>query len=297
IRKVTNDAVAQIRSICDIRGRNQDLAEEMVRDSRSVEAKEAVELDAADIIADNLDTLIKLIDGWKVQLKSGAYMLETKDCEKIRINMNASEMILYTILEPNIAYILMIIGIMGLLMELSHPGAIFPGVIGGISLLMAFYAFQILPINYAGVLLILFGVILLILEIMITSYGILTIGGIASMLIGSFMLMSGAAPSLRISASVILPALLFLAAFFIFVITKAILAQGKKVTTGEKGLIGELGVASSNIDNEGFVLVHGEIWKARASMPIAKGTRVRVVGVDGMVVIVEPSLGDGKEEN
>lgn len=286
-KKVLNDAVAQIRSICSLRGRNEELAEEMVLESRSVSAEEAVQLDAIDIIAENLDTLIKTLDGWKVQLPRGAYMLSTRAIKVKHENMSPSEEILYTVLDPNIAYILMLVGIMGIFMEMSHPGAILPGVVGGISLLLALYAFQILPINYTGIILILFGILLLLLEIKVTSYGILTIGGISSMLIGSFMLTSGAAPSMRISYATILPGIILIALFFIFVVAKALLIQRKKVTTGDKGLIGELGVAISDIEGTGSVKVHGEYWHARSDEKILSGERVRVVDIDGIVLVVK----------
>ncbi len=289
--KVTNWASAYIRSIAEKRGRNAEWAEKAVRKSISVTEKEAVKKHVVDLVAPSLDSLLNAIDGREVKLASGTKVLHTRGATVVERPMTVRDRILYKISHPTVAYILLMLGIYGIFFELSNPGAILPGVVGVIFLILAFFALQTLSVNYAGLLLILFAIVLFILEVKITSYGILTIGGIVSMVIGSLMLFNNyEVPALRISLSVVLAVTLTTAAFFIFALGMALKAKLRKPTTGKEGLIGEIGVALTRIapGSEGQVKVHGEIWTAWSDQSIRKGQKVRVVEVQGLSVKVEP---------
>lgn len=285
--KVVNDAVAYIRGIASKRGRNADWAEKAVRESVSITAEEALKLGVIDLIAKDLEGLLKAIDGRKVDTVLGEKVLDVKDAEVITREMGWRLKILDTISNPNVAYILMMIGLAGLYFELSNPGAILPGVIGVISLILAFYAFQTLPVNYAGVLLVLLAVILFIMELYITSYGLLTLGGIVSLALGSLMLFESPFPYLRVSLSVLLPTLISISLFFIVAIWLAVKARLSKPITGMEGLIGEEGMAETDLTPEGKVFVHGELWDAMGEESIRKGERVKVKGIKGLRIIVE----------
>ncbi len=277
--KITNDAAASIRSIANKRGRNAQWAEEAVRQSVSVTAKEALKLGVIDIVCEDLSELLRAIDGWKVKLPSGERVLHTKNARIETTRMNFRYRILDKISNPNIAYILLMLGIYGIFFELSNPGSIFPGVVGSIFLILAFFALQTLPINYAGLLLILLAIVLFILETQIPSHGILTIGGVISMGLGSIMLINIQVSFLRISWGVIIPVVVFTAAFFLFAVGMGLHIQRRKPTTGAKGLMGETGVALTRISPKGKVAIHGEIWKATSSQKIRKGEEIVVIGV------------------
>ncbi len=290
--KVTNWASAYIRSIAEKRGRNADWAEKAVRESISVTEKEAVKKHVVDLVAPSLDSLLNAIDGREVKLASRTTVLHTRGATVVERPMTVRDRILYKISHPTVAYILLMLGIYGIFFELSNPGAILPGVVGVIFLILAFFALQTLSVNYAGLLLILFAILLFILEVKITSYGILTIGGIVSMVIGSLMLFNNyEVPALRISLSVVLAVTLTTAAFFIFALGMALKAKLRKPTTGKEGLLGETGVALTKLapGSEGQVKVHGEIWTAWSDKTIRKGQKVRVVDVQGLRVKVEPA--------
>ncbi len=291
LEKVTNDAVARIKGMAEKRGRNAEWAEKAVRESVSITAKEALELNVINFIAPNLDSLVALLDGQEVEVLSGKVTLRTRDAEIISMPMSWRDRILDRLSDPNIAYILLLLGIYGIFFELSNPGAIFPGVVGAIFLILAFYSMQTLPVNYAGLLLILLALVLFILEIKITSYGLLSIGGIISMVLGSLMLFESpeniANPMFKVSLKLILTFTLATAAFFLFALSMAFKTHRRKVATGKEGLIGEIGRARTDIDPEGQVQVHGEIWSAYADEPIPSGERIRVVEVDGLQVKVE----------
>ena len=288
MEKITNDAVAFIRSIAEKRGRNADWAEKAVRESASVPASEALKLHVVDVIAENVDSLLAWMDGRKVEVATGVKELHTAQAEKRFIKMSLRFKILNIISDPNIAYILLLIGIYGIFFELYNPGAILPGVVGGISLILAFYALHTLPVNYAGLLLILFAVILFIAEIKIPSYGMLTVGGIVSFVLGSLMLFRGPVPFLTISWKLIAFAAALTALFFVFAVGMGIRAQRKKSVTGREGLIGEVGVALENFNQgRGQVTIHGEIWKAKSEDKIRKGEDVKVIATEGLKIIVK----------
>ena len=285
--KVTNDAVAYIKAIAERRGRNQKWAEDAVRKSISSTPEEALKAGVIDVIAEDLEELLEKIDGRKVKLPSGEKVLHTKGAKIVEIRMSFRDKILQTLSNPNIAYILLILGFYGLIFELSNPGAILPGVIGGICIILAFYALQMLPVNYAGLLLILLGLGLLIADIKVPSYGLLTVGGIVSMTLGSIMLFRTPGSFLSVSWPVILAAVITTAAFFIFAIGMAIKARLTKPVSGKEGLVGERGVARTPLEPSGMVLVHGELWQAKSDEPIGKGEEVEVVAVEGLKLKVK----------
>ncbi len=288
VEKVTNDAVAYIRSIAERRGRNKKWAEKAVRKSVSITAREAVKLGVIDLIAKDLDDLMKKIDGKTVETVSGKVKLKTRGIPTKRVPMGLRLKILSIIGNPNVAYILMLLGFYGLFFELTNPGAIFPGVFGAICLILAFYSFQTLPVNYAGLLLIILSIILFVLEIKITSHGVLTIGGIVSMVIGSLMLFKSPGPFFKLSLYLILPAALATALFFTVTFSLAFKAWRRKPVTGSEGLVGLEGVAHTDIDKEGgMALLRGEYWQAFSDEPISKGEKIKVESVQGLKIKVK----------
>ncbi len=283
LKKVVNDTVAYIKTIARERKRNEKWAEKAVRESSSITAREALKLHVIDLVAPSLEELLKELDGRKIRLGSGrTVVLRTEGIQVVRLKMSFRDKLLHTLSNPMIAYILLMLGIYGLFFELSNPGAIFPGVVGGICLILAFFAFQMLPINYAGIALIILGIILLIMEVKITSYGLLSIGGIISLLLGSLMLIESPAQYLRLSLSVVVPMVLVSAGFFLFALTMVIRAHRRRPQTGQEGLLGERGKALTDIAPEGTVEVLGEIWRAFSDQQIKAGEAVEVVGVEGL---------------
>jgi membrane-bound serine protease (ClpP class) len=286
--KVTNDAVAYLQSIAKKRGRNIQWAEQSVRESASVDAETALKLNICEILAQDIDELIEHLDGRTVDVNHRAITLETRGIVPNAIPMTLKERLLLLLTNPNIAYILMILGFYGLFFELQRPGMIFPGVVGGISLILAFYALHVLPVNYAGVALIVLSGILFILEIYITSHGILTIGGIVSLIIGSLILFESDVPFLKISWEVIVIVVVIVAGFFLIIALLGIRAQFKKRVTGREGIVGEIGVAKTDITpSGGTVFVHGEFWNATSSVTVKKNSKVKVMSVSEMTLHVE----------
>ena len=283
--KVTNDMVAYVKSIADKRGRNAEWAEKAVRESVSVTEKEALEQNIIDLVARDIDDLIQQIDGKEIAEKG---TLDLKEAGRKVLQESLRTKILKTISDPNIAYILMMIGLAGLYFELSHPGAIFPGVVGGIALILAFFSFQTLPVNYAGILLIILSIVFFIMEMKIASYGLLSTAGVVSLLLGSLMLFEGEGDSLRLSWQVLIPTITVVSAFFVGVAGLAFKAQLSKPKTGDRGLVGEIGVVKKKISPEGKVFVHGELWFARSDSPLEEGDKVRVIKMDNLVLEVEP---------
>ena len=281
-KKVTNDLAAMIRGIAEKRGRNAKWAEEAVRKSVSITETEALKNNVIDLIAPDIDTLVKQIDGRTVDVVIGTRTLRTAGATVKELPMGFRYKLLGIISNPNIAYILMILGFYGLYFELSNPGAIFPGVAGAICLILAFYALQTLPINYAGLMLIILAIGLFIAEAFITSHGVLGVGGAVAMLFGSLMLIDSPEPSLQISWAVILPVVAASALLFIVTVTVAVRAHRSKVDTGKEGLIGMRAEAKTDIGADGQVFLRGENWNARSDEPIAKGEKVMVVAVDGL---------------
>ncbi len=286
--KVTNDAVAYLQSIARERGRNIEWAEQSVRESASVDAETAVKLGVCEILAKDIDELLVKLDGRTVDVGEETYTLRTQGVTPRVISMTLKERLLLLLSNPNIAYILLILGSYGLFFELQRPGMIFPGVVGGISLILAFYALHVLPVNYAGVALIVLSAILFILEIYITSHGILTIGGIVSLIIGSLILFESDVPFLRISWEVIVVVVAVVAGLFLIIALLGIRAQFRKRVTGKEGIVGEIGVARTDISAKGgTVFVHGEFWSAVSDSPIKKNSKIKVTSVSEMTLRVE----------
>ncbi len=284
--KVINDMVAHAKSVAEERGRNQKWVEQAIRESVSVTETEALKENIIDLIAKDTDDLIRQLNGRKMKNKG---VLTLDKAQKVIIKPSLRTKILNAISNPNIAYILLMLGFAGLYFELSHPGAIFPGVIGGIALVLAFFALQTLPVNYAGILLIVLAVIFFIMEMKITSYGLLSVAGIISLLLGSLMMFKDTGPVLKLSWRVILPTLFLVSGFFVLVAGLVFRAQISKPKTGSKGLVGEIGIVKKALAPEGKVFVHGELWSARSDKTVEEDTKVRVVNVVNLMLQVEPA--------
>jgi membrane-bound serine protease (ClpP class) len=286
-KKIENDAAAFARSLAAERGRNVEWAEKAVRASVSVTEREAVKLKVVDLVADSVPDLLAKIDGRTVKTARGPVTLATRDAVVKPIEVRFRDRFLALITDPNIAYILMMVGMLGIFFELQNPGVVLPGVIGGISLILAFFAFQSLPINWAGVLLILFGVALLIAEIKVVSHGVLTAGGVVAMVLGSFMLYEAPEVGFRVSWTVILPTVGATAALVVWAVSAGVRAMMKSPVTGAAGMIGRVVVARSALGPEGQVQVDGEIWRAVSEGEvIPAGEKVRVTAVDGLTLKV-----------
>ena len=280
--KLVNDAEAYAEGIARQRGRDITLARQMVRDSLSLSAEKALEGKVIDLIARDRADLLQQLEGRQL-LKGGREIrLQLQGAKVTAAEMTRVERVRNVISNPNVAYVLLMLGMLGIFFELSNPGVILPGVIGGISLLLAFFAFQTLPVNYAGILLILLALILFIAEIKVVSYGMLTVGGMIAMVLGSLLLFESPEPWLRLSWNVILLTVLLTAGFFVLVVRKAMTAHRQRPTTGREGLVGEEGTAQSAIAEDGKVFVRGEYWEARSDASIAAGEKVVVEAVEGM---------------
>lgn len=278
--KVTHDAASYIKSISEKRGRNAKMAEDAVRESLSYTEREAYEGGLIDLIAKDEQEIIDFFHGKTIQRFDGEeVVLDLKGKEIVDVPMTARQKFLLTISNPNLAYILLMLGLLGLYFEFSNPGAILPGVLGGICLLLAIFSFQILPINYVGLILILLSIGLFILEIKVQSYGILSVGGILAMVIGSIMLIDAPIPELRPSLKFIIPVAVGLSLIFLFLIILAVRAHMRKAFTGKEGLVAEIGTALTDLKPEGKVFVHGEIWDAEAPEDIPQGAKVKVIEV------------------
>jgi membrane-bound serine protease (ClpP class) len=291
IEKATNDAAAFIRTISEKRNRNVKWAEDAVRKSLSITETEALKLKVIDLIASDLKDLLRKIDSMKVQGAFGEKLLSTKEAEIVEFEMSIGQKLLRLISDPNIAYILLMIGLYGLLFELYNPGSIFPGVIGIISLILAFYALHTLPVNFAGIALIIVAIILFVLETQIASHGLLTIGGIVSFILGSLMLIrtESALEVFKISYQIIIVLAVLTFLFFSFAIGLGIKAQKRKAATGIEGMIGEIGEAITDLNPEGQVRVHGEIWTAIAinNQKIEANSKVEVIEVQNLKLKVK----------
>lgn len=285
-QKVTNDLVAFTKGIAQRRGRNAEWAEKAIRESVSITAEEALKLDVIDLIAKDLNELLAKIDGREIH---GKGVLKIAGAEITEIEPNLRTKILKVISDPNIAYILFMIGLAGLYFELSQPGAIFPGVIGAIALVLAFFSFQTLPVNIAGVLLIVLSVIFFILELKVTSYGMLSVAGVLSLVLGSLMLFKGAGPQFQVAWQLLVPTVLAISGFFVAVVTLVVRAHTHRPIGGPEGLVGEIGVVKKANGQEGKVQVHGELWNARFQTPAAVGTKVTVQAVKRLTITVAPA--------
>ena len=295
--KVKEDAAAQIRSLAARNGRDADLAESAVLEARSFTAEEALEAGLIDFIAADLDELLATVDGRVLEAgRDEPLTVRAAEAEVRSLEMTPFQRLLSAIAHPNIAYILMTLGGLGLYFELSNPGAILPGVVGAICLILAFFALSVLPVNYAGIALILLAVVFFIAEIKVVSYGLLTVGGLISLVLGSLMLFKSADPAIRVSLDVILAVTLFTAAVVALLLYLVVRVHRSRVTTGAEGLVSKLAEARTALDPRGKVFVWGEIWNAVAERPVAAGQTVEITAVDGMTLHVRPTASDTESE-
>ena len=285
--KVENDSVAYIKSIAEQRGRNASWAEDAVRKSVSVTEKEALNLKIIDLVAEDLPALLKKLDGRKVLMGHASAVFQTKDAEIVDFPIGWRLELLKALSDPNIAYLLMTLGTIGLLAELYNPGAILPGIVGAISLILGFYSLQSLPINYAGVLLLLLGVVLFVLEATVTSYGLLAIGGVLSMLLGSLMLIKTDAPFLQISWAVMIPVIGLAALLSFAMVGMGVRAMRRRPLTGSEGMVGLIGIAKTALSPRGQIAVRGELWEAMSEEPIEAGKMVEVTAIEGLKLRVK----------
>ncbi|QXE85418.1 nodulation protein NfeD [Geomonas nitrogeniifigens] len=292
--KLVNDAEAYVEGIAAKRGRNTELARRMVRQSISLSAEAALAQRVIDLVAPSRQDLLVRLEGRKVQRGGEEIVLHLAGARVVSHEMGTRDRILDAISNPDVAYMLMLLGILGLFFELSNPGVILPGVIGGISLLLSFFALQTLPVNYAGIGLILLGIILFIAEIKVVSYGMLAVGGVVAMVLGSLILFPSPEPYLRLSWEVLAGTVGVTALFFAVVVVKVIQAHREKPITGVEGMLGELGVADTDLVPEGRVLLRGEYWNASSEEPLRKGEKVQVVAVTGLRLTVRKA--EEKEE-
>jgi membrane-bound serine protease (ClpP class) len=286
-KKAENDLAAFARSIADKRGRNADWAEQAVRESVSITETDAQEQKVIDLIAEDVPDLLAKLDGWKITLPGDEVTLQTAGAVVRYRHMSWRQQVLAVLSHPQFALMLLSLGSLGLLIELYNPGLIFPGVIGAISLLLAFYSLQTLPVNYAGLMLIGLALVMFILETQIPSFGMLTVGGIIAMFLGSLMLIDSPADYLRIPISTIILVVGTTAVLFSFIVGAAVRSVKRQPVSGQEGMVGEIGTTMERIDPAGTVFVHGSLWKARSSHPIEQGETIRVMGIEGLKLTVE----------
>jgi membrane-bound serine protease (ClpP class) len=292
--KITNDAVASIRSMAELRGRNADWAEEAIRSSQNLQASEALRQNVIDIVAEDVPDLLSQLDGRTVRLASGPVVLATRGVPTEGQAMNPFELFFHIIGDPTVAYLFLSIGGLALVYELGNPGAILPGVVGGIAVLLALYSLGTLPINFAGLGLIVFALILLVADFAVAGSGFLTVGGIVSFVLGSLLLaISPDGQSwVRVSVPAVIAMSLAVAGFFGFVVAAVTRVSLRSPSVGREAMIGEVGTAKTEVGVSGTVLVEGELWQATATDPAAaipEGSRVRVVRVNGLHLTVEPA--------
>lgn len=286
--KLINDAVAYIRSLAQLRGRNADWAEKAVRDAASLPAKEAAELGVVDLLARDLNDLLAKLDGRVVTIAGGNVKLVTGALVRVDLEPDWHSRLLAIVSNPNIAYILMLVGIYGLIYEFSNPGAVVPGTVGAVSLVLALYAFQLLPINYAGVALMLLGLALMVAEAFAPSFGALGIGGVVAFVVGSLILIDTDVPGFGLSIPLILTVAVSSALLLVFLVGMAIESRRRPVVSGAEELITATGHAVAAFRGEGLVRLHGEIWSARSRVPVAADQAVQVTGREGLTLLVEP---------
>ena len=296
IRKQTNDAAAYIRGLAHLRGRNADWADQAVREAVSLTAQEALKLKVIDLIAADVPDLLKQLDGRTIQVLEREQRLATAAAPTIDYPPDWRTRLLVVITDPSIAYFLLLIGFYGLLFEFYNPGLVVPGVVGGISLLLALFALQLLPVSTTGLALILLGVGLLVAEHFVPGFGLLGIGGLVAFVTGSIMLIDTDVPGYRISGLLIGVAAATSAAFVLIVLNLAIRARQQPVVSGCEQMLGASGEVLEDIDGDVFARIHGELWKVCAGIPLVRGQLVRVVGIDGLVLTVEPIRKEGDEQ-
>lgn len=287
-RKATNDAAAGIRALAELRGRNAEFAEAAVRQAATLTAREALRQHVVDLIATDLDDLLAQLDGRVVTIAGQPRTLHTENIVLLAIEPDWRNRLLGVITDPTVAYLLLLIGLYGLVFEGYSPGAILPGVVGAISLLLALYALQVLPVNYVGLALIALGVALIVAEVAVPNFGVLGLGGLFALVAGSIILMDVDLPGYQVSRGLIFGIATSSALVFGLALTLAARARRRPVTTGADEMLGSLAVAVEDFDGQGRVRARGEIWKAHSDTPIQRGQRVRVEEISGLVLRVRP---------
>ncbi|HEY5719739.1 MAG TPA: nodulation protein NfeD [Gammaproteobacteria bacterium] len=289
-RKAINDAVATIRSLAELRGRNADWAEAAVREAASLSAEAAVQQEVVELVVGDLDALLSALHGRTVVVHGETLTLATAELEVVTVGPDWRSRLLAVITNPNVAYLLMLLGIYGLFFELANPGAVVPGVIGVISLVLAMYAFQVLPVNYAGLALVLIGMAFMVAEMFLPSFGALGIGGIAAFVAGSLILLDTEHPAFSLSLPLVLGVALASAAFVMLVTGLALRQRRRAVVSGREQLLGSVGEVIESFTGSGTVRVHGEVWQARSAVAVDSGqaVRVRAIELDGLTLEIEP---------
>jgi membrane-bound serine protease (ClpP class) len=287
-RKIINDAVAYIRGLAELNGRNADWAAEAVQRAVSLPAEEALKLHVVDAVAHDVPDLLRQIDGRSVIVHGAPQRLSTADLDILIVAPDWRTEFLAVVTNPNIAFLLMLLGIYGLIFEATSPGAVLPGLVGGISLLLALFGLNLLPVDYAGAALLLLGIGLMIAEAFIGAFGVIGVGGVVAFAFGSVMTFRSMPPGFSISLSVVIGATIFSAGFFLLVLTMLLRSRRRPVITGNEAMIGAQGEAIGWQGKEGRIRVKGEIWRARSSCALEPGARVRVTGREGLVLVVEP---------
>ncbi len=287
-RKRINDAAAYIRGLARMRNRNMEWAEQAVREGVSLAADEAIEMGVVDIVATGMTDLLGQLQGREVTIMGESVTLDTTGMQLVPVEPDWRSRLLAVITDPNVAYVLMLIGIYGLFFEFANPGYVLPGVAGAISLVLALYAFQILPVNYAGLALLALGIMFMLAEVFVPSFGALGFGGVIAFVIGSVILFDKGGTGYAVSLPLILSLSVISAGFFLFVVGAAVKARNRPVVSGQEEMLHSTGVIIESAAGTGRVRVHGEVWQAESAVPLKRGDRVRVVGVDGLVLKVQP---------
>ncbi len=282
-KKIINDMVAFVRSIAEEKGRNTKLIEQMITKSLNLSAKEALKKGVIDVVAEDLEDLLKKINGKTVKKMNAQIKINISENEKIvKVEKGFREKLLSILANPTLAYLLLMIGFYGIFFELYNPGSIIPGVVGAISILLALYALNTIDVNWLGVLLIILGILFFVLELITPTFGALAVSGVIALLIGSIILIDPSSPYGDIPLKVIIPVVIFSAVFFLSVAFLGLKAQMRKSITGKEGMIGKIGVAETDINLEGKVFVEGEIWDAYSDTPVKKGDKVKIISVEGL---------------
>lgn len=287
-RKMLNDAVAYIRALAELRGRNVDWAEDAVREGESLSAEAALKRGVIDVMAADIDELLHKLDGRKVEVGGEELTLETAGWTIATLEPDWRSELLAVLTNPNVAYVLMLLGVYGLLFELYSPGAIIPGVVGAISLLLALYAFHVLPVNYAGAALILVGLGLMVTELVTPSFGAIGVGGVVAFIAGSIILIDTDVEGFAVSMPLVLTVAAIAGALFVSTVVLAVRQRTRPIVTGQEEMVGATAQAMESFSVAGRVRAHGEIWSARSAKPLSKGQRVRIVNIDGLTLEVEP---------
>lgn len=287
-RKVVNDAVAYIKGLARLRGRDEKWAEDAVRSAVNLTAEDALQRNVIDIVAKDIADLLVQLDGRTVELQSGEVTLNTKDLTVETVEPDWRTKLLAIITNPNVAYILLLLGVYGLFFELSNPGAMYPGVVGAICLLLALYSFQVLPVNYAGLALILLGIAFMVGELFMPSFGVLGIGGTIAFVVGSLILIETEVEAFQVSMPLIVTVTVVTVLFVFTLIAMAVRQRKKPIVSGREQLIGDVGEATADFSGTGNIHIHGELWTARSERPVRKGQRVKVRELEGLTLVVEP---------